>query len=496
MAVDIGEPEVAALVAVGEPLVLDAHEVHERGVEVVHMHRLVDDVVAVVVGFSVGDAGLRAAAGEPHGEATRMVVAAVIVLCKDALAVGGAAEFSAPDDERVVEHAEAFEVLDERGLRLVGILALPAELGGKIEMLVPAAVVELHKPNVALGEAAGHEAVVGVGARGLHIGSIHVERLLGFVREIGEFRHGGLHAVGHFVLGNAGDDLGVHALVGLLVVLTGELVEHAAAVGAVDAIRILEEKNRLAAAAEVDALVLAGQEARTPQARGDELRVAAALADHHDEGRQVFVHAAEAVADPGAERRAAGELVSALEKRHAGLVVDLLSEDRVDYAEVLRDAGRVGVEFGNPEAVLVILVFFKLENRRCDRQAGLARGHAGDALIAAHGFWEVLVELRREAGFVVENIHLRRTAVLEEVDDPLGLRREVRGAEKAALERARWRCENIIVQDRAQRHGADALRHFSKKLTPADVEEVFFDGISHRSWWVGQSIAGNCFIEI
>ena len=61
-----------------------------------------------------------------------------------------------------------------------------------------------------------------------------------------------------------------------------------------------------------------------------------------------------------------------LEERHAGLVVDLLGEDRVDYAEILGDAGRVRVELGNPETVLVILVYLELENRGRDGQAGLA----------------------------------------------------------------------------------------------------------------------------
>ena len=44
VSVDIGEPEVAALIAVGEPLVFDSHEVEESRVEVVHMHRFFDDI--------------------------------------------------------------------------------------------------------------------------------------------------------------------------------------------------------------------------------------------------------------------------------------------------------------------------------------------------------------------------------------------------------------------------------------------------------------------
>jgi hypothetical protein len=201
------------------------------------------------------------------------------------------------------------------------------------------------------------------------------------------------------------------------------------------------------------------------------------LADHHDERWQVFIHAAEAVAHPSPERRPAGQLVAGLEKRHAGLVVDLLGEDRVDHADILRAARGVRVELGNPEAVLVIVVFFELENRGRDRQAGLARGHASDALVAAHGFRKVFVELVVELWLVVEEIHLRRATVLEEVDDPLGLRREVGRSEESPLERTRRSGrEEVVAEHGAERHGADALRHFSEKLTPGEVQEVVFYG--------------------
>ena len=66
---------------------------------------ILDDVVAEVVGLAVDRAALRAAAGHPHGEAARVMVAAVVLVGQAALRVDRAAEFAAPDDERVVEHA-------------------------------------------------------------------------------------------------------------------------------------------------------------------------------------------------------------------------------------------------------------------------------------------------------------------------------------------------------------------------------------------------------
>ena len=49
----VGQPEVAALVAVGEPLVVDAQQVQHRGVQVVDVHDVVDGVVAELVGRAV-----------------------------------------------------------------------------------------------------------------------------------------------------------------------------------------------------------------------------------------------------------------------------------------------------------------------------------------------------------------------------------------------------------------------------------------------------------
>jgi hypothetical protein len=44
--------------------VVDAEQVHHRGLQVVHVHGIRHDVVAEVVGLAVHVAGLHAAAGE------------------------------------------------------------------------------------------------------------------------------------------------------------------------------------------------------------------------------------------------------------------------------------------------------------------------------------------------------------------------------------------------------------------------------------------------
>ncbi len=111
------------LVLIGEARVLHAQAVQNRSLQVVDVHRVLDDVVAILVGLTHRDAGLDAAARHPHREASGMMVAAVIGGREAALAVNGAPEFAAPDHQRVVEHAALFEVGDERGGGLIGFAA-------------------------------------------------------------------------------------------------------------------------------------------------------------------------------------------------------------------------------------------------------------------------------------------------------------------------------------------------------------------------------------
>lgn len=85
VAVDVGEAEMAALEFIGETEVIDAEAMENGGVEVVDIHGVTGDVVAEVVGFTVGEAGFDAAAGEPEGEATGMVIAPVIDFGESAL---------------------------------------------------------------------------------------------------------------------------------------------------------------------------------------------------------------------------------------------------------------------------------------------------------------------------------------------------------------------------------------------------------------------------
>src|SRR5262249_53123550 len=132
VAVNVGQAEVAALVAEGEPCVVDAQALQDRGVEMMDVDGGLDDVVAEVVGGAVALATVDAAAGQPHREAAAVVVAPVVVLRQRTLAVNRTAELAAPDHQCLVEQPPLLEVANQGGGRAIDVLALPANLLGQV----------------------------------------------------------------------------------------------------------------------------------------------------------------------------------------------------------------------------------------------------------------------------------------------------------------------------------------------------------------------------
>ena len=131
--------------------------------EIVHVDFVLHRVVAIFVGFSVGEAGLHAAPGRPHRESLRIVIAAV-----RALRDGRATKFAAPDNQRVFQHAALFEIGEQAGDGFVdggGVLRV-ARLESAV--LVPdIGRRHLDEPHTRLGEAAGEQALPAVVVGGL-----------------------------------------------------------------------------------------------------------------------------------------------------------------------------------------------------------------------------------------------------------------------------------------------------------------------------------------
>jgi len=104
---NVRQAEGAALKLVRESLVIDAELMQQGSVEIMDADRIFGDIITIVVGGSVSEAGLEAATGAPHGKAALVMIASVILRREIALAIDRAAKLAAPDDEGVVEQAAA-----------------------------------------------------------------------------------------------------------------------------------------------------------------------------------------------------------------------------------------------------------------------------------------------------------------------------------------------------------------------------------------------------
>ena len=257
-----------------------AHQVQHRGVQVVHADRVFGHVVREVVGRAVADSSPDASARKPDREAPRVVVPAVHLCGELALAVHGPAEFAAPDHQRLVEQAALLEILHQGRGSLVRLEALLLQAPRQRVVVVPAAVEQLHAAHSALDQPAGQQAVAGICARLARVLPVHLHHALRLARKVRQFRHRGLHAVGHFVLCDAVLDLRIAELLEANSVQRAQVVQIGAPVLAGESVRVVEVQDRLPAGAELHGLVARGQEAAAPQARIQGL-AAAALRDHH-----------------------------------------------------------------------------------------------------------------------------------------------------------------------------------------------------------------------
>ena len=151
--------------------------------------------IAMLVGGAVAIAPFDAAAGHPHGEPVVVVVAAVV-----ALRGRRAAEFAAPDDQRVLEHAALLQVGEQArrsACRWRGRWwsAWPCRLLCWSQPPMPSSMNRT--PASAKRRASRHCRPKLIGP--LVADAVGVARRFGFVRNVHDRRHGPFHAEGQLV---------------------------------------------------------------------------------------------------------------------------------------------------------------------------------------------------------------------------------------------------------------------------------------------------------
>ena len=81
------------------------------------------------------------------------------MIAAGALSHRRAAELTAPNDERIIEHAAILQVLDQRSRRLVDVLCRGEHAVLDAAVMIPAAMIQLNETRAALSQAPRQQAV-------------------------------------------------------------------------------------------------------------------------------------------------------------------------------------------------------------------------------------------------------------------------------------------------------------------------------------------------
>ncbi len=419
---DIGEPLIAALVAIGELGVIHAEEAQNRSVHVVDVFTLIDSAEAEFIGCAERAAALNTGAGHPCGEAVGVMVAAVLALCQ-----GSAAELRGPDDESGIEEAVGFEVFEKRGDGLVGLFAhFDVRTEEVVVGVVPivaeiGAAIELNETDAALHEAAGQQALA---AKVVSGGFADAVERAGGVRLFGNIdgvRGFGLHAEGEFVGGDAGVEGGVVFAFGeVALVHAGDEIEGFSLRSRADAFWRVQMQNGILATAEHGALVDGGEVARAVGA-GPGFHCAIA---HDDEGGQILIFAAEAIGGPGTEGGAARKLGAAGAEINGRGVIEGVAMAGTNDGDIVGVFGDMGIERGDFEARFAAAV--KVPGGAAHE--GFAEVDAAGDKAFAEGAGQRLAVVFSQRRFGIPGVHVADAAVHEEEDDTFRFWGEVRRA--------------------------------------------------------------------
>ncbi len=460
---DAGQALIEALELEGESFVVDAQAVQDGRIQVVDVAGVRRDVVAEVVGFAVRNAPLDAAAGQPHAEVARVMVAAVVFPGQGSLRIDGASEFSAPDHQCAIEQAALLEVGQQGRRRLVGVVTLGRDVARQVAMLVPTAMQNLDGADATLNHPPGQQCAGREASWLQHFRSIQIECFLRLTLQVGQIRNARLHSKRHFVLCDPRLNFGIAQLIEAALVQLAERIEHDSTIAGLYAGGILHVQHRIAHTAQGDAVVAGRQEATTPHPGKQGLGRSARRPDRrqHHEGRQVVAFASQAVRQPRSQAGLTGNFAARHHECAGRVMVDRVRVDRLDQGDVIDQFGRVRKQFTDPRARFAVLGKLELGGR--DRQPRLTAGHRGDALPLAYAVGQLLVKVIGEDRLMVPQVDLRRSAVHVQVNDRLGPGGEMRQARQRRVHH--FRGAGLGCGGAAQ-HGGDGHRSESQSCRP------------------------------
>ncbi len=142
----VGQSELSTLVAERQALVIDPTQMHDRGLDIMHMDWFFGDVPAELVGRANDVSTSNSAAGHPPTKRLAKVIPSVGFVGV-ALAKGRASKLGGPNDQGILEHTAFFKIFDQCRCRDFGVFALLGQLRIEIVVLIPTGVHKLHEAN-------------------------------------------------------------------------------------------------------------------------------------------------------------------------------------------------------------------------------------------------------------------------------------------------------------------------------------------------------------
>lgn len=154
VAFDVRQAEFATLISVGQPFVVHAEQMKNRGVEIVYVDSVFTYIHSEVVGLSVTDSAFDPAAGQPHREGVFVMVTSgkPFVLRVAALPQRRSTKFRPPNNQCVFQQVSLLEIFQQRRDRSVGFFALGRQPSLDATVMIPSGIVQLDKPHAAFDQ--------------------------------------------------------------------------------------------------------------------------------------------------------------------------------------------------------------------------------------------------------------------------------------------------------------------------------------------------------
>ena len=108
---NVGQTELAALMAISESLVINAEQMHQRRLKIVNVDAVFGHVHAQIIGCTIADAAFDTGAGHPDRKRVGMMVPSPSrSIVQVALNERCPAKFAAPNDQCVFEQTSLLQI--------------------------------------------------------------------------------------------------------------------------------------------------------------------------------------------------------------------------------------------------------------------------------------------------------------------------------------------------------------------------------------------------